>query len=66
MDINSATIFLVGSILISLGVMVLITAAVFVNVMLHKYWNPIKLYAYHALPREEPELEKPQEDIKKK
>ena len=65
MDINSATIFLVGSILISLGVMVLITAAVFVNVLLHKYWKPIKFYAYHA-PPQEIKLEKTEEEIKKK
>jgi hypothetical protein len=59
MDVSSATIFLVASILISLGAIILVAAIVFVNNILHKYWKPIKVYAYHALPEQEIEVEEP-------
>jgi hypothetical protein len=52
MDISSASIFLVGSILISLAMLVLVSAVVLINNIIHKYWKPIKIYAYHTIDRE--------------
>ena len=60
MDVSSASIFLVGSVLISLGMIVLVTAIVFVNNIIARFWKPIKFYAYHAIPESE------HEEIKKK
>jgi hypothetical protein len=52
MDVTSASIFLVGSILISLAMLILVSAVVLINNIIHKYWKPIKVYAYHTV--EEP------------
>ena len=52
MDVSSASIFLVGSILLSLAMLVLVSAVVLVNNIIHKYWKPIKIYAYHTVERE--------------
>ena len=57
MEVSSASIFLVGSILISLGMIVLVSAIVFVNNIIAKFWKPVKIYAYHTVQRQDPELE---------
>jgi hypothetical protein len=62
MEVSSASIFLVGSVLISLGMIVLVSAVVFVNNIIARYWKPVKIYAYHAVPRQDPEPD----DAKKK
>ena len=62
MELSSASTFLVGSVLISLGMIVLVSAVVFVNNIIARFWKPVKIYAYHAVPRQDPELD----DAKKK
>lgn len=62
MEVASASIFLVGSVLISLGMIVLVSAVVFVNNIIARYWKPVKIYAYHVVPRQDSELD----DAKKK
>jgi hypothetical protein len=52
MDVTSSSIFLVGSILLSLAMLVLVSAVVLMNNIIHKFWKPIKLYAYHTVERE--------------
>jgi hypothetical protein len=41
---DQAAVWLAGSILISLGFVVLIVAAVIVNHILHKYWKPVRIF----------------------
>jgi hypothetical protein len=57
MEVASASVFLVGSVLISLGMIVLVSAVVFVNNIIAKFWKPVKIYAYHTVPRQEPEIQ---------
>ena len=59
MEVASASVFLVGSVLISLGMIVLVSAVVFVNNIIAKFWKPVKIYAYHTIPRQEPEIQDP-------
>ena len=49
MDVSAASIFLVGSILLSLAMLVLVSAVVLINNIISKYWKPIKIYAYHTI-----------------
>jgi hypothetical protein len=44
MDMNQAAVFLAGSILTALGVIVVIAAAVAINNLLHKYWKPVRIF----------------------
>jgi hypothetical protein len=62
MEVSSASIFLVGSVLISLGMIVLVSAVVFVNNIIARYWKPVKIYAYHVVPRQDQDFD----DAKKK
>jgi len=36
---------------------VLVAAVVFVNNIIAKFWKPVKIYAYHTVPRQDPELD---------
>ena len=47
MDIQSAINFVVGSILFSVGFIVLSAMIVAVNNLFSKYWKPIKWQIYH-------------------
>ena len=56
MDLEYYGLFLVGSILISLGVVVLAMAALLINHLYVKYWKTIQLvnlYNYDLRPMEE-------------
>jgi hypothetical protein len=44
MDMDQAAVFLAGSILTSLGFLVVIAAIVVVNNILHKYWKPVRIF----------------------
>ena len=44
MTIEQASTFLVGSILTTMGFVVIIAAVIFVNHILHKYWKPVKIF----------------------
>jgi hypothetical protein len=63
MTIESASTFLVGSILVSLGFLVVISVTILVNNLIAKYWKPIKLwtweYKFVEMPvnQEEPKLD---------
>lgn len=50
MEISQAANFLAGSILISLGIVVIGIACVVLNNIAHKYWKPIKIWQFHAYP----------------
>ena len=44
MNMDQAAIFLASSILLALGFVALIIAAVFINNVLHKYWKPVNIF----------------------
>jgi len=57
MDLEYYGLFLVGSILVSLGVVVLAMAALLINHLYVKYWKSVqlfKIYSYDLPPHEEP------------
>jgi hypothetical protein len=41
---DQAAVWLAGCILISLGVVVLVVAAIVINQILHKYWKPVRIF----------------------
>jgi hypothetical protein len=41
---DQAAIFLAGSILVTMGFIVLVIGAVIINYILHKYWKPIPIF----------------------
>jgi len=56
MDLEYYGLFLVGSILVSLGIVVLAMAALLINHLYVKYWRTIQLvnlYNYDVAPHEE-------------
>jgi hypothetical protein len=44
MDMTQAAIFLAGSILIMIGMIVIISGAVVINQILQKYWKPVRIF----------------------
>ena len=44
MDMDQAAVFLAGSILMGLGVVTIVSAAVAINNILHRYWKPIRIF----------------------
>jgi hypothetical protein len=56
MDLEYYGLFLVGSILVSLGIVVLSMAALLINHLYVKYWKPVqlfKIYSYDFPPYEQ-------------
>jgi hypothetical protein len=44
MTVDQAAVWLAGSILFSLGGVIIIAGIIIVNNLLHKYWKPVKLF----------------------
>jgi hypothetical protein len=44
MDMDQAAVFLAGSILTALGVIVVVAAAVVINNIISKYWKPVRIF----------------------
>lgn len=44
MDMDQAAVWLAGSILFTIGFVVLIAGCVVINNILHKYWRPIRIF----------------------
>jgi len=44
MDIDSAAVWLAGSILVMLGFIIVTIGIVAINNILHTYWKPVKLF----------------------
>ncbi len=45
MSIESASNFLVGSVLMAVGFLVLIAGAVAINNLLHRFWKPVTVFS---------------------
>ncbi len=44
MDMDQAAVWLAGSILFSLGLVIIIAGLVAINNILHKYWKPVRIF----------------------
>jgi putative Mn2+ efflux pump MntP len=44
MDMDSAAVWLAGSILFMLGLVVIVAGFIAVNNLLHKYWKPVRIF----------------------
>jgi hypothetical protein len=73
MSMDQAAVWLAGSILTSLGFVVIIAGVIVVNNILHKYWKPVRIFTADSWNLNPPmryataeELEKlqPSKDIK--
>ena len=73
MDMDQAAVWLAGSILTTLGFIVVIAGVIVVNNILHKYWKPVRIFtadSWNINPpmryatAEELEKLKPSKDIK--
>lgn len=53
MDITSAGIFFVGTILYGMGIIILVTVLIIINNLFSKYWKPINLLKFTDFPPKE-------------
>ena len=44
MDMDQSAVWLAGSILTMLGLVVVVTGIVIINNIIHKYWKPVKIF----------------------
>jgi len=45
MDMDNAATWFAGMILITLGIIVIVAGATFINNILHKYWKPVTIFS---------------------
>jgi hypothetical protein len=45
MDMDQAAVWLAGSILTMLGLVVIIAGIIVINNLLHKYWKPVRIFS---------------------
>jgi hypothetical protein len=45
MDMDQAAVWLAGSILTMLGLVVIVAGVIVVNNLLHKYWKPVRIFS---------------------
>jgi hypothetical protein len=50
MDMDQASVFLAGSILIGLGITAIAIAIIFINNLCARYWKPVSWIRYDQLP----------------
>jgi hypothetical protein len=63
MTIESASNFLVGSIMYTIALVVIIAGATFINNIISKYWKPVKIWLPHYFT--EPQRFATQEEVAK-
>jgi len=44
MDIESAAIWMAGTVLVTLGIIAMVVGAVIINNILHRYWKPVTIF----------------------
>ena len=60
MDMTQAAMFLAGSILVMIGLVVIVSGAVVINHILQKYWKPVRIFtpdSWTAFNPPEPKIE---------
>jgi hypothetical protein len=53
MNMDQAAVWLAGSILITLGLIIVVAGITAINNLLHKYWKPVKIFtadSWHINP----------------
>jgi len=60
MDMTQAAFFLAGSILFMLGLVVIISGAIAINNLLHKFWKPVRIWRFETYP---PSMIEPKVDL---
>ena len=56
MDITSAGIFFVGTILYGMGVIILATVLIAINNLFSKYWKPVQILKFADYPPKESQV----------
>ena len=64
MVMDQAAVWLAGSILTTLGFVVIIVGIIVVNNILHKYWKPVKIFTPDSWKGFNPPVESPIEKAK--
>jgi hypothetical protein len=64
MDIDQAAVWLSGSILTTLGFLVIIGGIIIVNNLLHRYWKPVKMFTPDSWKAFNPPMPEQQESTK--
>ena len=50
MDMDKLAVFFAGSILVTLGIIVLAIGAIVINNLIHRYWKPMVWFKYQYKP----------------
>ena len=50
MDMDQASTFLAGSILVMMGIIIIVVGIVFINNLFHRYWQPVKWLRFEYRP----------------
>ena len=61
---DQAAVWLCGSILTTLGFLVIIGGAIIVNNLLHRYWKPVRMFTPDSWKAFNPPMPAPQEQTK--
>lgn len=64
MNMDQAAVWLCGSILTTLGFLVIIGGAIIVNNLLHRYWKPVRMFTPDSWKAFNPPMPEPQEQTK--
>jgi len=65
MDMDQAAVWLAGSILTTLGFVVVIMGIVVINNILHKYWKPVRIFTSDSWNLNPPQRFIEQEELAK-
>jgi hypothetical protein len=63
MDMDQAAVWLAGSILTMLGMIVVVAGALVINNIIHKYWKPVRLFTSDSFNINPPERFASQEEL---
>ena len=64
MDMDQADVWLCGSILTTLGFLVIIAGIIIVNNLLHRYWKPVRMFTTDSWTAFNPPMQYQQEQTK--
>ena len=63
MDMDQAAVWLAGSILTMLGMIVVVAGALVINNIIHKYWKPVRLFTSDSFNINPPERFASQDEL---
>lgn len=50
MDMDKLAVFFAGSVLVTLGIIVMVIGAIVINNLINRYWKPVVWFKYHYKP----------------